>query len=637
MRISHTLPVFAAVLAGAVLSLAAAAFSARAIESTSVTAVENEMRLGGYDWVEVSADGLQIVLTGTAPDEQSQLAAQRAAGHVVDSSRVMNVMNVVQQEEIPAPRFSIEILRNDDGISLIGLVPASWDRAGFVADLKKAGGTGSVADLMEQADYPSPENWAEAMEFGLEAISRLPRSKISLAADAITVTALADSRTQKASFERALKSQLPEDVPVKIDIAAPRPVITPFTVRFVIDEAGPRFDACAVETPQGHLRILAAAKSLGLDNPECTVGLGSPSAQWAAAVETGMRALAGLGQGSITFADGDVTLIAAEGTSPDAFDATVGELETDLPRGFTLHSSLPRAEAEEGETRPEFVITRSPEGQTQLRGRIADTRSRAATEALARAAFGTSSVYSALREDGELPAGWSVRVMAAIEALSHLSQGAAVMTEDLVTVRGQTGDQNAKAAIAGLLAEQLGEGAEFRIDVAYVRKLDPVLNLPTPEECVARANQIVAVQKIVFDPGSTELNEAANDTLDRIAEALKECEDVEMEIGAHSDSQGRDEMNLELSVSRANAVLDGLLMRRVVGVSFTAHGYGETQPIADNDTEEGREANRRIEFKLLAEAAEDPAAEDGSGDDATPEEGTEEAAEEEPAADEGTE
>jgi prophage endopeptidase len=71
-----------------------------------------------------------------------------------------------------------------------------------------------------------------------------------------------------------------------------------------------------------------------------------------------------------------------------------------------------------------------------------------------------------------------------------------------------------------------------------------------------------------------------------------------MEIGGHTDSQGREEMNLGLSQSRADAVLNGLLARGVLVSNLTARGYGETRPIADNETEEGRERNRRIEFRL---------------------------------------
>jgi len=58
-------------------------------------------------------------------------------------------------------------------------------------------------------------------------------------------------------------------------------------------------------------------------------------------------------------------------------------------------------------------------------------------------------------------------------------------------------------------------------------------------------------------------------------------------------------MNQQLSQARADAVLNAIMARRVLTSNLTAKGYGETQAIADNDTDVGREANRRIEFRLV--------------------------------------
>ena len=111
------------------------------------------------------------------------------------------------------------------------------------------------------------------------------------------------------------------------------------------------------------------------------------------------------------------------------------------------------------------------------------------------------------------------------------------------------------------------------------------------------------------------------EVVDEIAEVLRACRktDMDIQIAGHTDSQGRESMNLELSEARALAVLDALAARRVSVARITSKGYGETVPIADNDTEDGREANRRIEFRLLT--AEGPAyladgagADDGPGD-----------------------
>jgi OOP family OmpA-OmpF porin len=432
----------------------------------------------------------------------------------------------------------------------------------------------------------------------------------------VDITALADSKEQKAKFERSLRADAPDGVLAVIDISSPRPVITPFTARFLIDETGARFDACTAETPQGHARLLAAAKSMGVDDPSCVVGLGAPSTSWATAVETGMRAVEKLGGGSITFSDADVSLIAVEGTSEATLDRIAGDLEAALPDTFSLHATAPQSkDATTNDEKPEFVVLRSPEGQVQLRGRVADDRNRVATEALAGAAFGSQAVYSAMRIDDSLPRDWSTRVLTSIDVLSLLNQGSVSVTQDQILVRGETGDPTAKAEITRLLASRLGDSQTYNINVKYVRKLDPILNLPTPQNCVEKANQAISSGKIVFAPGSTDVDETADDTLDRVAKALEDCEDMEMEIGGHTDSQGGEGMNQQLSQARANSVLDALLTRRVTGVKFTAKGYGEIEPIADNETEDGRESNRRIAFKLIGDAVADKSSDQNTQSD----------------------
>jgi OOP family OmpA-OmpF porin len=107
---------------------------------------------------------------------------------------------------------------------------------------------------------------------------------------------------------------------------------------------------------------------------------------------------------------------------------------------------------------------------------------------------------------------------------------------------------------------------------------------------------------------------------------------MDIQIAGHTDSQGREQMNLELSEARAQAVLAALAERRAPISRISAKGYGETVPIADNDTEEGREANRRIEFRLLPDEEDPTEAEaDGTESDSAEVDGAEPGgAEEEP-------
>ncbi|QBY01701.1 OmpA family protein [Rhodophyticola sp. CCM32] len=631
---TSTLVAALAFLLAGFLCVMMAVIAAVRIEDRSIEAVAFAMREQSLDWVSVNADGLQVELTGTAPDEAARFRALSRAGAVVDADRIIDRLVVTEADSQTPPRFSLEMLRNGDGISLIGLIPEAIGREAVAEEIADIRQGVEVANMVETARFPVPENWQAAMRFGLRALNLLPRSQISVSDGRVEVTAVSESIEERAGFLRALNRGQPDGVEVILDISAPRPVITPFTLRFVrtLDEA--RFEACSADTLAARDLIFEAARAAGLTGPEtCEIGIGVPSPQWAQAVETGMQALTTLGAGTLTFSDADVTLIAAEGTAQGLFDLVVGELNADLPDVFSLHSVLPETStggADDGP--PSFIATRSPEGYVQLRGLLPDARVEHAVYAYARAMLGRDETYLATRTDDTLPDGWPVRVLAGLEALALLHSGSVAVEPGLVTIRGNTGSQRAVSDISRLLSEKLGEAENFEIDIAYQEALDPTANIPTPEECVARITALLSERKITFDPGSVEINEESGEILDRIAEILPDCRHARMEIGGHTDSQGREVMNLNLSQSRADAVLNGLLARSVLVSNLTAQGYGETQPIADNDSEEGRERNRRIEFRLLAsgvpssqrEVARDPAEE------------TEPPAEEDPPAQEDT-
>jgi OmpA-OmpF porin, OOP family len=294
----------------------------------------------------------------------------------------------------------------------------------------------------------------------------------------------------------------------------------------------------------------------------------------------------------------------------------VGELESRLPDVFALTAVLPAPEVATGQGQASFSAALTAEGKVQLRGRIGDETSRSIMENYAKARFGSDAVISAVRSDETLAEDWTVRVLAGLEALSRLSTGSTTVTPGSFAVTGTTGNDRASAQIAALLAEKLGETADFTINVTYDAELDPATALPSPEECVERINAILATRKINFEPGSDTPDAAAAGIITDIADILKDCGELPLEISGHTDSQGRVEMNQRLSEARALAVLNELRARRVLTSTITAVGYGVDQPIADNSTEEGREANRRIEFRLVtATPATGGASEDGGTTD----------------------
>jgi len=604
LRLPRWLVALLAFSVAGVLALSVAYTAVQVIERRSVKAVNWVMAQAGITWVTPSADGMLVTLEGTAPNEAARFRAVNLAGTVIDSGRVRDQLEVTPVTQIEAPRFSVEMLRNDDGIQLIGLLPEGEGEATLTAAATELSNGIPLADMLETAAYDPPATWQAAFDYGIAALQLLPRSKISVAADGITVTAIATSDAEKRTLESELARLRPEGIPVTIDVSAPRPVLTPFTLRFVKDAEGVRFDACSADTDGARNRILAAAVAAGMEGKAgCTVGLGVPSPRWAEAAEAGIRAVAAMGQGTITFSDADVTLLAAEGTDQAAFDRAVGELRAALPAAFSLAATLPKPATAAPAGPAEFTAQLATEGKVELRGRVTDDMQRAAVDSFAKAQFGADKVYNATRLDPELPDGWPIRVLAGLEALAELEEGSLLVRQDTVEISGVTGSQNARGRVSQILSGKLGQGQTFKVAVRYDEALDPLAALPTPEECLASLQEVVASQKITFPPGSAEIDGTTAQLMTRIADSLDKCPALPVEIAGHTDSQGSEDGNRALSQARAEAVLLALQGRRVDVTEMRAMGYGESRPIADNETEEGREANRRIEFTLIGAPA----------------------------------
>jgi outer membrane protein OmpA-like peptidoglycan-associated protein len=108
-------------------------------------------------------------------------------------------------------------------------------------------------------------------------------------------------------------------------------------------------------------------------------------------------------------------------------------------------------------------------------------------------------------------------------------------------------------------------------------------------------NQL-AQGRLVFEPNSTTLGPEAGAALDEIAAVLLASPEVNVFVDGHTDNQGDADENLQLSELRANVVVAELTARAVARDRLTPRGFGGERPIADNGTEEGQAANRRIEF-----------------------------------------
>ena len=626
-RFSSILLPLAAFTVAAILSALGARVAVSLVEDLSRSAVQEALADDGQQWADVLGDGLQVVIEGTAPNEAARFRAMSIAGRHVDASRVIDNISVVQRDDIIVPEFVVEILRSDSGISLIGLAPATTDRDVLTHSLSEIAGNTRVADLLELAEYPAPPDWRSAMTYATRVLRELPRAKISVRAGRVEISAIAESAAEKRDLERELAYMAPRNVATRIAITAPRPVVTPFTLRFTLNAQGGSFDACVAETFDDRDLMIEAARAIGFEGDvTCPIAIGAPDPEWSRVVSQAISTLGALGGGTLTVSDTDLHIIAQQGTDEKLFDTQITALADALPALYALEADLPAPPTPEGGEEAlvaSFTGTLSPEGLAQFRGMIGDDLMKITADNYAAARFGRSSLSIRTKVEPSVPSGWNIRVLTAIEALSRLKNGAVSVSPESVTLTGTTNDPEASTAISALFIEKFGQDGSFDIDIEYVEEIPEEESGPTPQECLASIRAITDETKILFDPGSATLTAETRPVIDDIAKVLRDCPELPLEVAGYTDSQGREVMNQQLSQERAEAVLTALRGRRVLTGSFRSIGYGEENPIADNDTEEGREANRRIEFHLY-----DPESEDGGRleTDATADSGEQDAA-----------
>ena len=111
--------------------------------------------------------------------------------------------------------------------------------------------------------------------------------------------------------------------------------------------------------------------------------------------------------------------------------------------------------------------------------------------------------------------------------------------------------------------------------------------------------QIVRLNNVFFDFDKWDLRAESFVELDRVVKLLNENPTIEIEMSAHTDSRGSDEYNFKLSDNRAKSVMEYIISKGISPSRITSQGYGETKPVATNDTDDGRQLNRRVEFKIM--------------------------------------
>ena len=292
-----------------------------------------------------------------------------------------------------------------------------------------------------------------------------------------------------------------------------------------------------------------------------------------------------LKDGKFTITDSKVSLsgIARDLGGREAIAAAL----KNLPEGFSVASNEVRA--------PPYVFQayKDPVATTlTLTGYVPDDNAHAALAAAAARKFFSEKVVDHLTSSIGAPPGFASAVVPALGALSRLSTGTLAVSDREVKISGDALYEMAAAQIRSGLAKDFPSGWQVKAEIAVKPAAAPV----DPTVCQQLFSDLLTKGKIRFGSGRADIDPDSAGLLDRLVETALRCPTADIEIAGHTDADGEDASNQALSAKRAQAVLDYLVKAGLPASRFTAIGYGSTQPVASNDTDEGKAQNRRIDF-----------------------------------------
>jgi len=186
--------------------------------------------------------------------------------------------------------------------------------------------------------------------------------------------------------------------------------------------------------------------------------------------------------------------------------------------------------------------------------------------------------------------------------MSRQQKGAVIGAGSGAVVGGVIGDAAGNTAVGAIIGAAVGGAAGAYIGNYMDNQAEEIerdLDGATIER-VGGGIKITFDSGLLFASDSATLQSAAQTNLTNLAEVLNKYDDTLILLEGHTDSSGSEEYNLTLSRSRAQSVANYLSGLSVDATRMTIMGYGEIQPVADNDTVEGRQANRRVELAIMA-------------------------------------
>lgn len=532
--------------------------------------------------------------------------------------------------------FTMSVQKNTDGsLAINGFAPDEMTRKAMIDQAKAAASDNPlIADIQIAEGMPNA-NWPELVFAGIGAMAQVEAGKYDVIGNEVSFTgdvtetpeaeAIGDERVADEGpddGERAPDSEI--EAKAVSDAADQRPAIRPYVMTiYKTDDGGFWVQGAAPDTTVRDQLVAALKQSFGLDDIDVEIELapGMPDDDWQDFVTDRATALKAVKSGSLSFTDYQTHLIGVVDT-PEDIDLVrtrIAAIDNTMTADLNPVDPRPAATLE--------LVASSDKGVT-LWGNLPDEM----TEKEAVEALGLSKYEGGLSEEGRGNAEtWRASLTAIGSYLPQFEHVGIKLSNEESRIEGKLHTKSDVDKVTEGLTKLFPDDQSAVIDVSVTelnyengtKRTNPLTGkeevydrgywLPIVafsaglKECQKQSSEILAANKISFLRGEATLDSRAEKTIDRLASVVNNClgdTRLTLKIGGHTNSRGAKDMNQTLSQKRAEAVLRSLTTRGVDGTSLIAIGYGEDQPVTENETEEGRAKNRRITFEWKESGAE---------------------------------